>query len=184
MQKTLKATNFTGNWKYEVVFVLLPDSVELLCNLRFLVLFQSKVPSLGEKKKKKCPGHLRASKEIFHSTRKYVSKRSKQAIGFFFQCSGILISKAFAFGSLVKMKCFPYVWWLLSLNCLLLLSSWLTKDGFCRITFQQVIESAGEGGEGCQEFLPEIQEMWITQKNRFLGLIVPPLTVCVTAQAP
>lgn len=82
------------------------------------------------------------------------------------------------------MKCFPYVRWLLSLNCLLLLSSWLTKDGFCRITFQQVIESAGEGRGGCQEFLPEIQETWITQKSRFLCMIVPPLTVHVTAQAP
>lgn len=66
----------------------------------------------------------------------------------YFQRSGTLISKGFACGSSVKMKCFPHVWWLLSLNCLLLLSYWVTKAGFCGITFQQGIEAAGEGGGG------------------------------------
>lgn len=40
MQETLKAMKFTGNGKYEVIIVLLRDSLELLRNLHFLVLFQ------------------------------------------------------------------------------------------------------------------------------------------------
>lgn len=55
----------------------------------------------------------------------------------FLQRSGILISEAFVSGNSVKVKCFPYVWWLLSSNCLLLLSRWLTKDGLAVLPFSR-----------------------------------------------
>lgn len=69
----------TRSGKNEVIIGLLPDSVMLFPNLYFLVLFQSKLSPL-KKKKISFPGHLRASKAIFHSAKSMVFQQQESRL--------------------------------------------------------------------------------------------------------